>query len=85
MTRTALAALFTVIATGAGADEVEDTCGSAGFLGLVGQTGEIATMLVLDGPVRVIEPGSVVTRDYRLNRINFDLDEDGRIVRIWCG
>ena len=63
----------------------EDTCGAAALQGLVGQTGEIATLLVLDRPIRVITPGMPVTRDYRLDRINFDLDDAGGIVRIWCG
>ncbi len=64
---------------------VTDTCGAAGFAGLVGQIGEIAEMLVLEAPKRVIPPGSAITQDYRLERINFDLDEDNRITRIWCG
>ncbi len=85
MSRIALAALIAVIVAPAHGEEVEDSCGANGFLGLVGQTGEIASMLVLDQPRRVIAPGSIVTSDYRLERINFDLDEQGMITRIWCG
>ena len=62
-----------------------DPCGAAGFAGLVGQTGEIAVMLVLDQPKRVIPLGSAITRDHLRNRINFDLDAENRITRIWCG
>lgn len=63
----------------------EDPCGTAGFAGLVGQSGQIAGLLVLDHPMRVIRPGDAVTRDYRLDRINFDIDDAGVIARIWCG
>ncbi|GAB5449002.1 I78 family peptidase inhibitor [Gymnodinialimonas sp.] len=62
-----------------------DTCGAAGFQGLVGQSAEIAAMLVLDQPKRVITPGSIVTRDHRLERINFDVDNDNVITSIYCG
>lgn len=62
-----------------------DTCGAVGLQGLVGQSAELAVMLVLEQPKRVITPGSVVTRDYRLERINFDVDEANLITRVYCG
>ena len=65
--------------------ETEDACGAAGFQGLIGQTGEIARLLELDHPVRVIAPGMAVTMDYRPDRINFELDEQDRIVVVRCG
>ena len=63
----------------------EDLCGASGFQGLVGQSAEIARMLELDQPVRVIPPNSAVTMDYRPDRINFELDEDDRIAVVRCG
>jgi len=36
-------------------------------------------------PFRIIPPGAAVTEDYRPARVNFDLDEAGKITRIWCG
>lgn len=35
--------------------------------------------------LRVIRPGDPVTRDYRQDRLNIDLDEADVITRIWCG
>jgi len=35
--------------------------------------------------VRVIRPGMAVTMDYRADRLNIDVDEDGRITRVHCG
>jgi hypothetical protein len=38
------------------------------------------------GPdTRIIPPNSAITQDYRPDRLNVDLDEDGLITRIWCG
>jgi hypothetical protein len=65
--------------------DLTDACGASGLAGLVGQRGEIAEMLELEQPARVITPGSAVTMDYRLDRINFDIDEEGTITRVYCG
>lgn len=35
--------------------------------------------------VRVIRPGMAVTMDYRADRLNIEIDDDNRIVRIHCG
>ena len=35
--------------------------------------------------LRVIRPGDAVTKDYREDRLNIDLDAKDRITRIWCG
>lgn len=35
--------------------------------------------------VRVIRPGEPVTMDYRANRLNVELDDGDKIVRIFCG
>jgi hypothetical protein len=64
---------------------IPDDCGASGFQGLVGQSHEIAEMLELEQPIRVIPSGAAVTTDYLPERINFDLDEAGTIVRITCG
>jgi hypothetical protein len=63
----------------------DDTCGAAGFQGLVGQTVEIARLLELDQPARVIEPGMAVTMDFSPDRINFEIDEQDRIAVVRCG
>lgn len=35
--------------------------------------------------IRVIRPGDVVTMDYRPDRLNVEVGEDGRIKRLRCG
>jgi hypothetical protein len=35
--------------------------------------------------MRWLEPGAIVTQDYREDRLNIHLDEKDRIVRFNCG
>jgi hypothetical protein len=35
--------------------------------------------------VRFIRPGTMVTKDFRPDRLNVDIGEDGRIQRFYCG
>lgn len=35
--------------------------------------------------VRVIRPGMAVTMDYRADRLNIEIDDDNRIVKVHCG
>jgi len=35
--------------------------------------------------IRVIHPGQPVTMDYRQDRLNVEVDADGRIIRVNCG
>lgn len=74
-----------VLLPGCIAPRTPDSCGAERFMELIGQSGEIARHLNLDQPVRVISPGTIVTRDYRPNRINFALDESGGITVVRCG
>ncbi|MBT0669082.1 hypothetical protein HT136_11975 [Novosphingobium profundi] len=36
-------------------------------------------------PVRVLKPGSVMTMDYRGDRLNVEVDADNVITRLHCG
>jgi hypothetical protein len=44
-----------------------------------------AAIKPLNRPYRILPPGSMITKDYSASRINFDLDERGKIIRAWCG
>lgn len=35
--------------------------------------------------IRVIRPGDNVTMDYRTDRLNVELNENGNVTRIYCG
>jgi len=60
-------------------------CGANGMDYLVGQHIEEVDLDSLHGNIRVIHPGMAVTRDYRRERLNLDLDDAGVILRPWCG
>ena len=65
--------------------ETEDTCGATELAGLIGQDASALERVLLLQPVRVIQPGMAVTLDYGPDRINFEIDADNRIARIYCG
>jgi hypothetical protein len=57
---------------------------------LVGQArsdalGQEALKLTGAKAIRWIRPGDAVTMDYRMDRLNIDLDAQGRVTRIHCG
>ena len=35
--------------------------------------------------IRIIPPGTAVTKDYWPDRVNVDLDGSGVVTRVWCG
>jgi hypothetical protein len=37
------------------------------------------------GTVRVIRPGTMVTRDYRTDRLNIMLDDKDIVTKVYCG
>jgi uncharacterized membrane protein len=49
---------------------------------------EATSVLQPQGPVtsiRVIRPGTMVTKDYRIDRLNVDLDDKDVVTKIYCG
>lgn len=85
MTRFLVFAFGFVIAGLAHAQDDTDPCGATGLQGLVGQTGEIAELLVFeDRRVRIIVDDQPVTADFIAERLNISVVE-GEIVGIGCG
>lgn len=65
------------------ASELESCSGSV----LLEQVGKTMDQVEIPLPenVRVIEPNSAVTQDYRADRLNILLDESGAISGLRCG
>jgi hypothetical protein len=63
----------------------EGGCDAAMLAYLVGQDIDEVDTATLPRPHRIIRPGMAVTMDYREDRTNFELDERGQIVRVYCG
>jgi hypothetical protein len=64
---------------------VTGACGAEAMQHLVGQDKAIFAAMTFPLGTRIIEPGMPITEDYSPSRLNFDLDDAGRITRVWCG
>ncbi|WP_017997960.1 I78 family peptidase inhibitor [Paracoccus sp. N5] len=62
----------------------EDSCGAGRYLGLVGQSG-VTISIPADQAYRSYKTGDPVTMDYNPNRLNFEHDKTGKLVRVSCG
>lgn len=63
----------------------QNACGAAGMQDLIGQDKAVLAAMTFPMGTRVIEPGMAVTEDYSPSRLNLDIDQSGRITRVWCG
>ena len=60
-------------------------CDTEALAGYVGAGREVLSGVRFAVPVRWIVPDSMITMDYNPERINFVLDADDVITRIYCG
>jgi hypothetical protein len=61
----------------------QDTCGAAQYSSLVGAN--IAAVTLPAGPnIRVIQPDSMVTQDFKADRLNIIVDNAGVITSLEC-
>lgn len=61
----------------------QDTCGASGYRSLVGSS-LAAVTLPADANIRIIQPDTMVTQDFRPDRINMIVDADGTITGLEC-
>lgn len=66
-------------------DPPDASCSAGGLQHLVGQPESAFVPSGFDEPVRVIHPGDAVTMDFSLQRLNVEIDAEGRIAAIRCG
>lgn len=64
---------------------VEGACGASALQELVGRDMSALAAMTFPDTTRFISPGDAITMDFSPSRLNFDLDENGVITRIWCG
>ena len=62
-----------------------DACGAAALSHLVGEDRSALAAMTFPDTTRFIGPDDAVTMDHVPERLNFDLSEDGTILRVWCG
>ncbi len=66
-------------------DPAADACGAEALANLVGQDMSALSAMTFPDTTRFIGPNDAITMDFSPTRLNFDLDEDGVILRVWCG
>ncbi|MBY6002626.1 hypothetical protein KUV62_01825 [Salipiger bermudensis] len=66
------------------ATDAEDTCGMAAYSDLVG-TNVAAVTLPADAQIRVLKQGQPMTLEFLAERLNIETDDDGVILRLFCG
>lgn len=81
----ALAGLAACTDTTPAETDTADACGASALQNLVGQPGTVMETMKFRGPMRILHPGMAVTMDYRADRLNVVLAEDGWITRVYCG
>jgi hypothetical protein len=64
----------------------EADCGAGELQHLVGMRATAVEGMTAPGPVRVYRTGQPITMDLRPDRLNLELDAQGRrILRVFCG
>ena len=62
-----------------------DSCDIRQYADLIGQDATALERVLILGQVRVIRPNTMVTQDFRPERVNFYIAADETIMRLACG
>ena len=61
----------------------QDTCGASAYRSFIG-TNLAAVSLPADANIRVVQPDTMVTEDFRPDRVNIITDAQGQITSVEC-
>ena len=61
-----------------------DTCGAAAFRHLVGTPASAIDQATLPAGARIVTPTSIVTQDFRAERLNVTVDTNGNVASLNC-
>lgn len=61
----------------------QDTCGASNYAAMIGSNLAAVTFPAESG-IRIIQPGSMVTEDFRPDRLNVNVDANGIITSLEC-
>lgn len=62
----------------------DDACGASALQHLVGQPQSVLDGMSFPEGTRILPPGAPMTMDFRPDRLNIFIGEDGRIERLQC-
>lgn len=72
-------------APGSPQKQTDNQCGAASWQNLVGTMASTLNQASLPEGTRILHPNTPMTRDYRLDRLNVYVDENGKITQVTCG
>lgn len=61
-----------------------DTCGAAAFQHLVGTPASAIDQATLPAGARIVTPTTMVTQDFRADRLNVTVDTNGNVASLNC-
>lgn len=64
---------------------MDDTCGAKRYHTLLDQDATALERILILGQVRIVRPGTILTQDYRPERMNFHVGDNGKVIKISCG
>ncbi|MCR9158670.1 MAG: I78 family peptidase inhibitor [Rhodobacteraceae bacterium] len=62
-----------------------ESCGAEDMSHLMGLQRAQLENIAFTQPHRILGPNDAMTLDFRGERVNFELDDSGAVVRIYCG
>ncbi|VAV88843.1 hypothetical protein MNBD_ALPHA06-518 [hydrothermal vent metagenome] len=62
-----------------------DSCRAGEYVRLLDQPLSSLNAMRFSQQVRILMPDTIVTQDFIAKRLNFDIDKQGLIARLWCG
>lgn len=63
----------------------EAMCGAEALQGLVGQSTQVLQTMKFGSEVRFLPPGAIMTKDFKLQRLNIFSNAAGMISEVNCG
>ena len=75
----------TAVPTAPAPDRSGEACDPAAFASFVGRERSVLLATTFTAPIRVIDPGEVVTQEFDPERVNFVIDGAGTVARVYCG
>jgi hypothetical protein len=65
--------------------EADDTCGARALANIVDRPADMPGLPEASAAVRYLNPDSMATMDFRPDRLNIDVNAEGRIWKLRCG
>ncbi|MDN3712453.1 I78 family peptidase inhibitor [Paracoccus cavernae] len=61
-----------------------DACGAAKLQGLIGQPAAAVERMSFASGTRILRPNMPVTADYRVDRLNIEINASGKVEKVAC-